>query len=47
MIAARWAPASYSGANSYSHDTKLQLTNETSTRGGAYNFTSVFDGAGP
>jgi RHS repeat-associated protein len=40
------APASFSGTNSNTHDTKLQLTNETSTRGGAYNFTSVYDGAG-
>jgi RHS repeat-associated protein len=40
------APAAYSGTTSYSHDTKLQLTNETSTRGGGYNFSNVFDGAG-
>jgi RHS repeat-associated protein len=40
------APTSFSGTTGYSHDTKLQLTNETSTRGGGYNFSNSFDSAG-
>ena len=40
------APTAYSGTTSYTHDTKLQLTNETSARGGGYNFSNVFDSAG-
>jgi hypothetical protein len=40
------APSSFSGTTGYTHDTKLQLTNETSTRGGGYNFTNAFDSAG-
>ena len=39
------APTSFSGTTGYAHDTKLQLTNETSTRGGSYNFSSSFDSA--
>ena len=40
------APSSYSGTTGYTHDTKFQLTNETSTRGGGYNFSNGFDSAG-
>ena len=40
------APSAYSGSTSYTRDSKIELTNETSSRGGGYNFTSAFDGAG-
>ena len=40
------APSAFSGSTSYTHDSKIELTNETSSRGGSYNFSSAFDGAG-
>ena len=40
------APANFSGTNSYTHDAKLQLTQETSTRAGGYANNRVYDGAG-
>ena len=40
------APANFSGTNSYTHDAKLQLTQETSTRAGGYTNNQVYDGAG-
>ena len=40
------APSAFSGSTSYTHDAKIELANETSGRGGGYNFTSAFDGAG-
>ena len=40
------APANFSGTNSYAHDAKLQLTQETSTRAGGYTNNQVYDGAG-
>lgn len=39
-------PTSFSGTTSYTHDTKLQLTNETSARGGGYSLSNAFDSAG-
>ena len=39
-------PGAWSGTTGYSHDTKLQLTNETSSRGGGYNFSLAYDSAG-
>lgn len=40
------APTNFSGTNSYTHDSKLQLTNETSTRAGGYTNLNSYDSAG-
>lgn len=40
------APSSFSGTNSYTHDTKLQLTQESSTRAGSYTNNQAYDTAG-
>ena len=40
------APASFSGTTNYVHDTKVQLTQESSTRGGGYTNNNAYDAAG-
>ena len=40
------APTNFSGTNNFTHDAKLQLTQQTSTRAGGRTNNQAYDGAG-